>query len=113
MHPYYIYQLHILLSTHPHYIYRLPLHIYLSINPYYIIYPPCIHLTIPRFTTREQREALAEWLDWVAAKEDVWFVTGTQTLLWMTDPTPLTRLNSFEPWQCEDKPVYLLSTHPL
>ena len=68
-----------------------------------------LHLSVPRFTTREQREALAEWLDWVAAKEDVWFVTGTQTLLWMTDPTPLTRLNSFEPWQCEDKPVYLLS----
>ena len=68
---------------------------------------------MPRFTTREQREALAEWLDWVAAKEDVWFVTGTQTLLWMTDPTPLTRLNNFEPWQCEDKPVYLLSTRHL
>ena len=66
-----------------------------------------LHLSVPRFTTREQREALAEWLDWVAAKEDVWFVTGTQTLLWMTDPTPLNRLNSFEPWQCEDKPVYL------
>ena len=75
---------------------------------YFVLY--CIlYTSVPRFTTREQREALAEWLDWVAAKEDVWFVTGTQTLLWMTDPTPLNRLNSFEPWQCEDKPVYLLS----
>ena len=95
-------------STHPHCI--IPTD-YISnyIHTHCIIYPPSIHLTVPRFTTREQREALAEWLDWVAAKEDVWFVTGTQTLLWMTDPTPLTRLNSFEPWQCEDKPVYLLS----
>ena len=57
------------------------------------------------FTTQEQREALADWLDWVQAKDDVYFVTGTQTLLWMTDPTPVSKLKNFEPWQCEDKPV--------
>ena len=57
------------------------------------------------FTTREQREALEEWLDWVQDKEDVYFVTGTQTLLWMLDPTPVKDIKNFEPWQCENKPV--------
>ena len=55
--------------------------------------------------SREQREALDDWLAWVRAKDDVYFVTGTQTLLWMTDPTPVTKLANFEPWQCENKPV--------
>ena len=54
---------------------------------------------------REQREALDDWLAWVSSKDDVYFVTGTQTLLLMTDPTPVSKLANFEPWQCEKKPV--------
>ena len=57
--------------------------------------------------TREQREALDDWLDWVSSKDDVYFVTGTQTLLWMTDPTPVSKLGNFQPWQCDNKPVAL------
>ena len=56
---------------------------------------------------REQREALDDWLDWVSSKDDVYFVTGTQTLLWMTDPTPVSKLGNFQPWQCDNKPVAL------
>ena len=59
-----------------------------------------------KYYFREQREALDDWLDWVSSKDDVYFVTGTQTLLWMTDPTPVSKLANFEPWQCENKPVY-------
>ena len=57
------------------------------------------------FTTREQREALEDWLDWLMEKEDVYFVTGTQALLWMTEPTPLSKIKDFEPWQCKNNPV--------
>lgn len=57
------------------------------------------------FTTLEQRQALADWLDWVQTKDGVYFVTATQALLWMTDPTPINRLADFEAWQCDNKPV--------
>ena len=32
------------------------------------------------------------FLDWVLKKEDVYFVTATQALLWMTDPVPTSKL---------------------
>ena len=59
------------------------------------------------FTTLEQRQALADWLDWVQTKDDVYFVTATQALLWMTDPAPVQSVKQFEAWQCDNKPVRL------
>jgi hypothetical protein len=40
-------------------------------------------------------------MEWVQKKDDVYFVTATQALLWMTDPVPISKLNSYEPWQCK------------
>ena len=57
------------------------------------------------FTTLEQRQALADWFDWVQTKDGVYFVTGTQALLWMTEPTPVSELKTFPAWQCDNKPV--------
>jgi len=58
------------------------------------------------FTTREQRDALEDWLDWIQEKEDVYMVTGTQALLWMLDPTPVAKIKNFDAWQCKEKPEH-------
>lgn len=34
---------------------------------------------------------------------DVWFVTTTQALTWMTDPKGLKQLDKYEPWSCNKK----------
>lgn len=34
-------------------------------------------------------------------REDVWFVTVTQALTWMTDPKPVKALNNYEAWRCD------------
>lgn len=39
----------------------------------------------------------------VYCRPDVWFVTTTQALQWMTDPKPLKALNNYEPWSCSKK----------
>lgn len=36
-------------------------------------------------------------------RPDVWFVTTTQALQWITDPKPLTQLTNYEPWSCQKK----------
>lgn len=37
-------------------------------------------------------------------RPDVWFVTTTQALTWITDPKPLKQINSnYEPWSCKKK----------
>ena len=53
-----------------------------------------------------QGDALIDFIDWVLKKKDVYFVTATQALLWITDPVPVSELEGFEPWQCkkEDLP---------
>ncbi len=39
----------------------------------------------------------------VGCRPDVWFVTVTQALVWMTDPRPAKDLNTLEAWKCEKK----------
>lgn len=34
---------------------------------------------------------------------DVWFVTNSQAIAWMRNPTPIHELDNFEPWQCMNK----------
>lgn len=36
-------------------------------------------------------------------RPDVWFVTITQALTWMTDPKPVSQLKSYEPWDCKKR----------
>jgi len=33
--------------------------------------------------------------------KDVWLVTNWQALQWVRDPTPISRMNSFQPFQCD------------
>jgi len=53
------------------------------------------------FQEENQRDALSEFLDWLEEKDDVFFVTGTQALLWMTDPKPLSQINEVDSWRCK------------
>lgn len=36
-------------------------------------------------------------------RPDVYFVTATQALTWMTDPKPIKALHNFEGWSCKKK----------
>lgn len=55
------------------------------------------------FQTEEQRDAMSNFLDWLQEKEDVYFVTATQALLWMTEPTTLKDISKLDAWKCKTK----------
>lgn len=53
------------------------------------------------FSIKELEKGLEMFLDWLTTLPDVWFVTATQALTWMTDPKGLKQLdNNYEPWSC-------------
>jgi hypothetical protein len=56
------------------------------------------------FTTPHHKEGFEAFLDTIVSMEDVWLVTNWQALQWVRDPTPLDRVKSFKPFQC-DYPV--------
>nr|XP_037870242.1 chitin deacetylase 1-like isoform X2 [Bombyx mori] len=55
------------------------------------------------FQIKELELGLHKFLKWAADLEDVWFVTMTQSLTWMTDPRPVKALNNYEAWRCDNK----------
>ncbi|XP_056646387.1 uncharacterized protein LOC130451413 isoform X2 [Diorhabda sublineata] len=58
------------------------------------------------FTQPHHKEGFINFVDTVLAKNDVWFLTNWQAIQWVRDPTPISRLNSFQPFQCNyaDRP---------
>ncbi|XP_063859475.1 chitin deacetylase 1-like isoform X27 [Scylla paramamosain] len=58
------------------------------------------------FTTPHHKEGFIAFLDTITAMDDVWLVTNWQALQWVRDPTPLSRVKSFGPFQCNysDRP---------
>jgi len=55
------------------------------------------------FSIKELEAGLHKFLDWTTTLPDVYFVTVTQALTWMTDPQPLKNINSVESWQCNKR----------
>ncbi|KAG7306036.1 hypothetical protein JYU34_008607 [Plutella xylostella] len=55
------------------------------------------------FQIKPLEQGLHKFLNWAASQPDVWFVTITQALTWMTDPRPAKNLVTFEPWKCDVK----------
>lgn len=53
------------------------------------------------FSIKELEQGLHKFLNWVQTLPDVWFVTTTQALTWMTDPKPVSQLKNYESWGCE------------
>jgi len=58
------------------------------------------------FTQPHHKEGFIRFLDQINAMSDVWLVTNWQALQWIRDPTPISRMNSFQPFQCDysDRP---------
>ncbi|CAK9825020.1 Chitin deacetylase 1 [Anthophora retusa] len=55
------------------------------------------------FQIKELERGLSKFLNWAVTLPDVYFVTATQALTWITDPKPLKSLNNFEGWSCKKK----------
>ncbi|CAD7079973.1 unnamed protein product [Hermetia illucens] len=58
------------------------------------------------FTQPHHKEGFIKFLDTINAMDDVWIVTNWQMLQWVRDPTPLSRIKQFQPFQCDysDRP---------
>lgn len=52
------------------------------------------------FTQPHHKEGFIKFLDFINQMPDVWIVTNWQALQWVRDPTPISRLNNFQPFQC-------------
>ncbi|CAH1255718.1 unnamed protein product [Diabrotica balteata] len=52
------------------------------------------------FTQPHHKEGFINFIDSILAKNDVWFLTNWQAIQWVRDPTPMSRLGSFQPFQC-------------
>ncbi|KAK2713074.1 hypothetical protein QYM36_011685 [Artemia franciscana] len=52
------------------------------------------------FQQKRLEQGLTKFLDWATRQDDIWFVTTTQSLLWLTEPTPINNLGSFQAWDC-------------
>nr|XP_032529041.1 uncharacterized protein LOC116779016 isoform X4 [Danaus plexippus plexippus] len=58
------------------------------------------------FTQPHHKEGFIMFLDFINKMNDVWIITNWQALQWVRDPTPISRLNNFQPFQCNyaDRP---------
>lgn len=55
------------------------------------------------FLRPERVNAMNRFLDKIGSMSDVYVVTQTQALEWVRNPTPLSQIQSFAPWQCPNK----------
>ncbi|XP_022240245.1 uncharacterized protein LOC106458349 isoform X2 [Limulus polyphemus] len=55
------------------------------------------------FTTAHHKKGFMKFLDEILSKGDVWLITNWQLIQWLRNPTPKSKLNNFEPWQCKRK----------
>lgn len=53
------------------------------------------------FTQPHHKEGFINFIDSILQMKDVWLVTNWQAIQWVRDPTPVSRLNSFQPFQCD------------
>ncbi|KAI5754158.1 hypothetical protein M8J77_006275 [Diaphorina citri] len=53
------------------------------------------------FTQPHHKEGFINFIDTIVAMPEVWLVTNWQALQWVRDPTPINRLNSFQPFMCD------------
>nr|CAD7569198.1 unnamed protein product [Timema californicum] len=53
------------------------------------------------FTQIHHKEGFIAFLDTLVAMKDVWLVSNWQAIQWVRDPTPLSRINNFPPFQCD------------
>ncbi|KAL1493380.1 hypothetical protein ABEB36_011444 [Hypothenemus hampei] len=58
------------------------------------------------FTQPHHKEGFINFIDTILTMKDVWLVTNWQAIQWVRDPTPISKLNNFKPFQCDysDRP---------
>ncbi|CAH1400177.1 unnamed protein product [Nezara viridula] len=58
------------------------------------------------FTQPHHKEGFISFLDTINKMPEVWLITNWQAIQWVRDPTPISRLGSFAPFQCNyhDRP---------
>ncbi|KRT80463.1 Carbohydrate-binding protein [Oryctes borbonicus] len=58
------------------------------------------------FTKDHHKEGFIKFLDYINSMKDVYLVTNWQAIQWVRDPTPSSRLSTFQPFQCNysDRP---------
>ncbi|KAF2884032.1 hypothetical protein ILUMI_22150 [Ignelater luminosus] len=52
------------------------------------------------FTQPHHKEGFIQFLDTINSMKDVWLLTNWQAIQWVRDPTPISRLSSFQPFGC-------------
>ncbi|KAG1656917.1 hypothetical protein GQR58_023695 [Nymphon striatum] len=55
------------------------------------------------FQNYDNMEGFLQFLDEMAERDDVWFITNYQLIQWMKNPTPLSKIERFAEWGCNDK----------
>ncbi|CAG5122119.1 unnamed protein product [Candidula unifasciata] len=53
------------------------------------------------FNSEHNLEGLDRFIDYLLTLDDVYFVTPSQVIDWMKNPTPLSEINGFGPWSCQ------------
>nr|QFU95789.1 chitin deacetylase protein 5a [Tetranychus cinnabarinus] len=53
------------------------------------------------FNTAHHRKGFMRFMDEILSYGDVYFTTKWQMLQWVRNPTPISTVNSFEPWDCK------------
>ena len=62
----------------------------------------------------QRTNAMIKFLDTVGSMNDVYIVTHSQLIEWVRDPTPLSEIKDFKPWQCPSRPKARCSyTNPM
>ena len=67
------------------------------------------------YTQSYHLSAFVKFLDYIKGMSDVYVVTHTQLIEWMRQPTPLSKIKTFSPWECPKRPSprcsYLNANH--
>lgn len=58
------------------------------------------------FYTGERLKAMDRFIMDLVSRQDVFIVSVKKTLDWLKNPTPLSQINSFQPWQCKPKIIH-------
>jgi hypothetical protein len=59
----------------------------------------------PKYAQALQRPEILYFLLCQVKRQDVWIVTNYEAIQWMRNPTPLTKMETFNPWKTCETPI--------
>ncbi|XP_044253775.1 chitin deacetylase 1 isoform X2 [Tribolium madens] len=60
-----------------------------------------LHLNTAWLKNKDYFDALQDFIEEILQQPDVWFVTNSQAIKWMQNPTSVDQLDSFKEWNCD------------